>query len=335
MDMSPARNSSSRRVHFTALSSLVATMVALSFWPHQTWVNRVIVVVLVILGARGVATTTDSGHLERSRVEDPVLSLLGALGAVVLARALGVAPILAATLTGLVGGLCVRWAKGARDYHGAPIYAGAFVGITSRLVFHNVWWVLVSGLLVGILWSVSRDAWVGVGGKMGTMSLIAIVGVSLVARAFHQRGPGAPALDAHGYVGLAFVVGASAAPLTFYLAHFRRWGAVLGSSAPTATFALVIALTPTSWAVHGDVLPYLWYGSSFVGMTTSARLMRPALSLPLAGLLFTWLAMRFGTFFSGMGGTAGLTALVSVFALRGAQSTIAQRDAPSSSGGLN
>ncbi len=222
----------------------------------------------------------------------------------------------------------MRWMKGARDYHGAPIYVGAFVGITSQQVFHNIWWVLGAGLLAGTWWSVSRDAWVGVGGKMGTMALMATISVSLVARTLHQRGPAVPALDAHGVVLLAYGVGLAAAPLTYYLSHPRRWGAVLGSAVPSAAFALTMTLTSPSWHIHADALSYLWYGSSFVGMTTPARVARPAISIPLAGALFTWLAVRFGPDFTGLGGTAGLTALISVFAIRGVQASFAHGKVP-------
>jgi hypothetical protein len=314
------RSSTSRRAHFATLWLLVAAIVAVSFWRHQTWGNRAIITLVIVLAIRGVAMTRDAGQLERSRVEDPVLSLIGTLAALTLMRGVGAAPILAAGVTGVVGGECVRLVKGARDYHGAPIYVGAFVGITSRQAFHNVWWIMVAGVLAGVAWSVSRNAWVGVGGKMGTMALVCTVGVSLVARALHQRGPGAPGLDAHGFAVAAFVVGAAAASLTFYLSHHLRWGAVLGSSVPTASFALLMTLLPAARHAHGEVLSYLWYGSSFVGMTTPARLARPVAAIPLAGLLFTWLALRFGPYFSGLGGTAGVTALVAVFAQRGLQS---------------
>jgi hypothetical protein len=313
------RSSTSRRAHFAALWLLVAAIVAVSFWRHQTWGNRAIITLVIMLAVRGVAMTRDAGHLERSRIEDPVLSLIGSLGALTLMRGADVAPILAATVTGVVGGLSVRWVKGARDYHGAPLYVGAFVGITAPQVFHSFWWVVAAGVLAGVVWSVSRDAGVGVGGKMGTMALVSTVGVSLVAQALHQRGPGAPALDAHGFVVAAFVVGGVAASLTFYMSHPLRWGAVLGSSVPTASFALLMNLLPAAWRAHGEVLSYFWYGSSFVGMTTPARLTRPVVAIPLAGLLFTWLALRFGPYFSGLGGTAGVTALVAVFASRGAQ----------------
>lgn len=250
------RSSTSRHAHYTVLWLALAIIVPVSFWHHQPWGDSALLTLVVVLAVRGIALTRDAGHLERSRIEDPLLGVAGAALALILTRAAGLAPILAATLTGVIGGLCVRWVKGARDYHGAPIYVGAFVGITSRLVFHNFWWVLASGFLAGTLWSLSRDAWVGVGGKMGTMALLSTMGVSLVARALHERGPGAPALEAHGFVILSFTVGLVAAPLTFYLSHLRRWGAVLGSSVPTAT-VLIIDVLGTSGVARSRRRPFL------------------------------------------------------------------------------
>ncbi len=320
MNTASERSITSRGVHFTALWTLMAVIVAVGFWPHQTWENRVVAALLAVVAARGIAATSDAGHLERSRFEDPLLSLGGTLGSLALMRGAGVAPILAATLIGVAGGIGVRRLRGARDYHGAPIYVGAFVGITSPLVVPNFWWVLAAGILAGVVWSVSREAWVGVGGKMGTMALVSTAAVSLVARLVHQGGLGEHALRAHGFVLWAFVVGLVAAPLSFYLSHTLRWGAVLGSAVPTAVFAVAMTRLPVSWQLHGGVLSYLWYGSSFVGMTLPSRLAWPHVSIPLTGLLFTWIALHFGSYFSGLGGTAGFTALLAVFIARGAQS---------------
>lgn len=320
MDPAATRSRLSRWLHFSTLWIMLVIIAFVSFWRQESWMNRVIIALLGVLCAGGIAATRDAGHLERSRVEDPLLALGGAISSLSLMRVGGMAPIFAAAATGVIGGLCVRWVKGARDYHGAPIYAGAFVGITSPLVLHSFWWVLVAGLLTGLIWSLSRDAWVGIGGKMGTMALISTFAVSLVARSVHQRGPGTHALDAHAILSVAFLVGGIAAPITHYLSHRRGWGAVLGSSVPTAAFSLVMAELPLAWVPHGNVLSYLWYGSSFVGMTTPERIARSFWAVALAGLLFTWLALRFGPVLSGMGGTAGVTALVSVFTLRGVQS---------------
>jgi len=214
----------------------------------------------------------------------------------------------------------VRWFKGARDYHGAPWYAGAFVGITSPLVFANFWWIVLAGLVTGFLWSISRAAWVGIGGKMGTVSLIAATSVAFVARWLHQRGPGAAPLDVRGIGFWVTLVGVAGASLTFWLSHQCRWGAVLGSAAPTAAFSFAMALGHSWTHGHGEALSYVWYGSSFVGMTTPTRLRRPSLTIPAAGLVFAWMASRFGPALSGLGGTAGVTALIAVFAVRGASS---------------
>lgn len=320
MNPTATRSRLSRWLHFSTLWMMLAIIAIVSFWRQESWVNRIIIALLGALCAGGIAATRDAGHLERSRIEDPLLALGGAISSMALMRAGGVAPILAATATGLIGGLSVRWIKGARDYHGAPIYAGAFVGITSALVLPSFWWVLLAGVVTGFIWSLSRDAWVGIGGKMGTMALISTFAVSLVARSVHQRGPGAHPLEAHSILLAAFLVGGVAAPVTHYLSHQRGWGAVLGSSVPTAAFSLVMALLPASSHPHGNVLSYLWYGSSFVGMTTPERVARSFWAIALTGLLFTWLALRFGPVLSGMGGTAGVVALVSVFTMRGIQS---------------
>ncbi len=319
------RSSTSRRVHLVLLTGAVAVVAALSFWRRQSWDTRVVVILLSLLAARGIASTRDAGHLERSRLEDPLLGLVGAALALVLMRGWGLAPIVAATLVGAAGGLAVRLTKGANDYHGAPVYVGAFVGITSPLVLHQPWWVLIAGTLAGAAWSMSREAWIGVGGKMGTVALLATFATTEVARALGERESGGPALDAHGFLLAAYLTGLAAAPLTYFLAHRLRWGAVLASAVPTVAFAGIMAMVPAGSRALPGVLASLWYGSSFVGMTTPSRVRGSVVAVALGGVIFTWLALHFGHYFSGLGGTAGLTALLAVFVVRGAQAIVSDR----------
>jgi hypothetical protein len=72
----------------------------------------------------------------------------------------------------------------------------------------------------------------------------------------------------------------------------RGWRPGLFGAQPS--FALLMTLLPAAGHAHGEVLSCLWYGSSFVGMTPPARLARPVVAIPLAGLVSTWLAFASG-----------------------------------------
>jgi len=322
------RTTTARWAHFVLLWLGVALVIDVSFWRHQSASGRVVIALITALAVWGIAVTTDAGHLARLRLEDPLLALAAASASLTLLRVAHLSPVLSATLVGVVGALAVRRVRGAQDYHGAPIYAGAFVGITSPLVLPHVAWLLVASVGAGALWSISREAWVGIGGKMGSMSLLAVVATSSLAHLVHQRGPGASALATHSLVGAMVVIGAVAAPLTYWLAHRRHWGAVLGSAAPTAAWSLVVALSHSYLHDHGDVLTYVWFGASFVGMTAPTRWRSPRVAIPIAGVVFSLLVVRFGPYLAGMGGTAGITALVAVFAVRGVESAVARRKVP-------
>src|SRR5579859_7057875 len=55
-----------------------------------------------------------------------------------------------------------------------PVYCGAFVGMTSPLIFANrgIFPILLAGTIAGIVYGRAQNLYVGVGGKMGTMAFI-------------------------------------------------------------------------------------------------------------------------------------------------------------------
>jgi hypothetical protein len=289
---------------------------------------------VAILVLAGLAGTSDQGHIVAPRVEDPLLSLAAAAVAAAEVRLLKAPPVFSAALVGALGGMLVRLVAGARDHHGGPIYVGAFVGGTAAAVLPSFAWVLFAGLLAGAFWSVSREAWVGIGGKMGTLALGGVLISYGVAATLGSGGsPGVP-LDAGGVAGAVLVIAALAAPATGALAFSAGWGPVLGSAVPTALFALLLLLAPGLAGGHAGALTVAWFGASFVGMTAPARLPGYVVLLPVGGLLYGALLLEFGTTLSGMGGTAGATALIAVFAVRGAVALVRglRAGAPASAG---
>jgi hypothetical protein len=60
----------------------------------------------------------------------------------------------------------------------APVYCGAFVGMSFELIFTNTWMVALAALVAGLVYVISDGVYEGIGGKLGT---IAFVG-SLVAK---------------------------------------------------------------------------------------------------------------------------------------------------------
>ena len=308
-----------RHIHFGWLWGFVGFVIIDSVIRNRGIEIALAGLLVGVLSLIGMMRTRDRGHLAWVRIEDPLLAVTAATLVVTASRSWGLLPVFCVAVVGTVGGLAVRKIAGATDYHGGPIYCGTFVGMTSEMVLPNIWWVAGAGLLAGVLWSMSREAWVGIGGKMGTVALGGVLLTNLVASDFHQLGPGAHALTSIQAIAGILVVGLISAPLTWWLAHRRGWGAVLGSAVPTMIFAGVLQYAPDLFADSPKVLTVAWLGASFVGMTAPARVSSPWIMIPIGGVLYGCLQIILGKYLAGEGGIAGATALISVFAIRGGE----------------
>ena len=55
------------------------------------------------------------------------------------------------------------------------MYMGAFVGMSSALRFPTLAPLVAAGLLAGVLFELTDECWVGVGGRLGTIAAAAVV----------------------------------------------------------------------------------------------------------------------------------------------------------------
>ena len=78
--------------------------------------------------------------------------------------------LLATALVGVAGGALEAAGRSRHRWQGvaAPVYCGAFAGMTSPLVLGHPAWVVLAGGLAGLVLSVLSDSWSGIGGKLGT-----------------------------------------------------------------------------------------------------------------------------------------------------------------------
>lgn len=78
--------------------------------------------------------------------------------------------LLATALVGAAGGALEAAGRSRHRWQGvaAPVYCGAFAGMTSELVLGHPAWVVLAGGLAGLVLSVLSDSWSGIGGKLGT-----------------------------------------------------------------------------------------------------------------------------------------------------------------------
>jgi hypothetical protein len=61
----------------------------------------------------------------------------------------------------------------------APVYCGAFVGMTAEAVADGFPFILLASLCAGVLYVLSQPFFTGVGGKLGTVAFAGVTVVSL------------------------------------------------------------------------------------------------------------------------------------------------------------
>jgi hypothetical protein len=244
----------------------------------------------------------------------PVLAAaLAALAVAVLSRGAGLSVVLATALVGVAGDSLDRLGRslGSSLPVAAPIYCGAFAGMTSQRLLLHPGWVLLAGALAGVLLRLLHNSWGGVGGKLGTTAFLAVLGSCALAYSIGAVGPGEHLHPMTLSEHLAITLIAVLAPLITHRISYRRgMGAVLGSALPSLLMALVL---PPPLAAS-------WLGGSFVGMTAPPLLApHPRAMLLAMGLVFALLSQSFEPSLAGIGGDLGATAAVSVLAVLGAR----------------
>jgi hypothetical protein len=164
---------------------------------------------------------------------------------------------------------------------------------------------------------VSRDAWIGVGGKMGTMSfagVAATVGIATLVGARHRVVVAPNFQWPERFIIVILCV--AAVLITHWLSFNREWGVVLGSAVPSAAVAGVLIALEGTIGVSTIGYAAAWLGASFVGMTSPTRLMRRWM-LPAIAVVFGVLLLLFSSNLTGLGGDLGATAAASVLSVFG------------------
>lgn len=262
-------------------------------------------------------TTRGLAHPVRPRAADVIAGLIGALAVAAGIRLFGFSPVLAAALVGLAGGLVgTRW-KAAGSL-AAPLYCGSFAGMTSPLVLVGIEWVALAGLLAGVLFSMLRSSWDGVGGKLGLLAFVGVVGATSLAHLVGVRGPGA-SLGELGAADLVAVLlsAASGTASTHRVRTRLNASPVLASSATTAVFALVLAAIEPDLPFAAAPAAIAWFGGSFIAMSATGFVARARRVLPLAAGLYALFQAGFEPMLAGLGGDFGATAAISVLAVVG------------------
>ncbi len=271
-----------------AIALLVVTLSAL-FGIHFEW--------------RGLRrTTTFRGELSEESGRTTGAILLGTLVTLASVIELGLSPVVAA---GVVGILVALFAPSVA----IPAYCGAFVGMTSPDLFPSYWHAVIAGGVAGLVYLLARPVFHGIGGKLGTTAFVgATITVLLTAGSFQSQ-----PLPSPETVGLVVGYATVGAVATFGLHTRTPANPVLASGIVGVVGGVGLPL------VHGDpgaLMAAGVFAASFAGMTDRARIPTEwgiALSGAIVGLLVVYTMPYFG----GSGGKLGTIAFVSCLAVYG------------------
>lgn len=216
-------------------------------------------------------------------------------------------PVVAASLTGLL-------AVVVRRPLAVPTYCGAFVGMTSPVLFPTYWQGLVAAILAVVVFLLARPVFHGVGGKLGTT---AFVGATLTVLGTSTSFLTAP-LPAFDTAGLVVVYSVVAAVATFTV-HNRS---PLDPVSASGGIGILGGLTlPWLYPVVGDLLVAAIYAASFAGMSDSTRIPDERW-MALAGIGVGLIMVYTTPYVGGSGGKLGTIAFVSCLAVYGLLGTV-------------
>lgn len=210
-------------------------------------------------------------------------------------------PVLGAAIVGLLGAIFVK------SYQ-VPIYTGAFVGMSSVLLF-GVWPFVFATLLAGIIFVLTKDIFNGYGGKLGTIALSGATLSTLMLRGTFTEGSLYNLTQQLTIIGLSIL----AAVLTYVISIRFKRGPVFASALVGVIAGILLPIITSQF---GHVYAVVIIGASFVGMSAKTRF---ANEIPIfvGGTLFGLIFIYSAPYFGGAGGKLGTIAFVSGLSVKG------------------
>ncbi|MDI9459048.1 MAG: hypothetical protein QM373_04880 [Bacillota bacterium] len=134
----------------------------------STAFGRIVVLAVLIVGLFA-SLGRPTFKLGPKLVKSALISGAAALLTFLLSTRLDLGAVVASALVGLLGAQVLK----GRDQ--LVMYMGAFVGMSSALRFPTLAPLVAAGLLAGVLFELTDECWVGVGGRLGTIAAAAVV----------------------------------------------------------------------------------------------------------------------------------------------------------------
>lgn len=211
-------------------------------------------------------------------------------------------PVVAACLVGMLAHLVI-------PSYEAAAFAGAFVGMSSDLMFLNYSELLIAAGISGIVFFISTNIFEGFGGKAGT---IALVGTYLASNSLSRPFIFEP-LPELSVAMVIILFSVLSTPITFYLNIGKNLGPIMSASLVGIFGGLLIpALLPQ----NGELYAIIVICAAFIGMTCQRRCSSYP-QLLLAGLIMGIVIIFSTPLLGGAGGKLGTTAFIAILAVTG------------------
>ena len=274
-----------------------------------------ILIILTLLAFRGLwfelQTIARSDAVESIEIRQEI-RIIGALfvgGFItfVLVAEGGLSPVVAASLTGIAAALYDRNLA-------IPAYCGAFVGMTSPVVFTAYWHGLVAACVAAGVYLLVQPVFHGVGGKLGTT---AFVGASLTILGTSEPFLRDPLPE--GIVVWMVLFYAMIAAVITYSLHVR--GPVDPVFAPGVVGVLGGLGLPAMHPEIGGLLAAAIYAASFAGMSDPSRIPSEGWMM-VSGIAVGLIVVYTSPYLGGSGGKLGTIAFVSCLVVYGLIGTI-------------
>jgi hypothetical protein len=228
--------------------------------------------------------------------------MLGGLLAYIFSQDFGMGPVVAAGLVAIIAHLTF-------PNYGVPAYCGAFVGMTSEILFYSHLEVAIASMIAGIVFILAREVFIGLGGKLGS---IALIGTALAGFGLNRAFLSTPISDWRTN-SIVILIALIAAPITYFFNRHNDNGPVLASGVVGLASGLIL---PTLFPIQGQTFAVVAICASFTGMTSKERC--PNFWHMLTAGFFTGMIFIYSTpLLGGAGGKLGTIAFGSVLSACG------------------
>ena len=228
--------------------------------------------------------------------------VLGGLATFALTQTFGISAVLASGLIGIIAYIL------APKYE-VPAFCGSFVGMASYSLLPGYRYLILAGIIAGIVYVIGKYSFKGFGGKLGTTAFIGTV----MATVFTGQNFAGGSIPEGNMIYLLILYSIIGAVLTFIL-HVRfKFSAVFSSGLIGVIAALIL---PIFYPVNGATLAVMAYCASFAGMSSKERIPNE-LVMTIAAVLTALIFIFASPYLNGAGGKLGTTAFASVITIKG------------------